>query len=103
MIGHNLGGLMRQSTSGTFGATGQSLAVQFPRMTGDVQLSGTFAATVYVQRSLDEGATWVNISDALTAPGAYEITDPRGGWLRVACTAYTSGTVSYDLGAGFKS
>jgi hypothetical protein len=63
-------------------------------------LSGTFVATVTVQRSFDQGATWRDV-ESFTSPIETFGTDPgptvayRAG---VKTGDYTSGTVSIRIG-----
>lgn len=66
----------------------------------NLSLSGTFVATVTVQRSFDQGSTWRDV-DTFTAPIETYGTDPepvvvyRAG---VKTGDYTSGTVSIRIG-----
>lgn len=103
---------------GSFTGTGQSDSFRitddrtnaFQNMTVfNVVLSGTFSATVAIQRSFDDGATWHTISknadgDAAqyTAPAGISITEIEGRdespvLYRLNCTSYTSGTVNYRM------
>ena len=88
--------------SGTFTAPGTS-AENFAQ-DGDfnVSLSGTFVATIEVQRSFDEKSTWVTV-DTFT-----EKTEKTGSSsvknqfnvpvaYRLECTDFTSGTVTFVL------
>lgn len=104
--------------SGTFTATGQSasFAVTDERTSEfqsavlfNVTLSGTFVATVAVQRSFDSGSTWHTVSKnadgdaaSYTAPISLTIQEVEGReeapvLYRLNCTAYTSGTVTYRM------
>jgi hypothetical protein len=61
-----------------------------------ISIEGTFTATYQVQISLDTSATpaaasWQNEGAALTTAGTLEVTKPAA-WVRLNCTAYTSGT-----------
>jgi hypothetical protein len=61
-----------------------------------VSVEGTFTATYQVQISLDTSASpaatsWQNEGAALTTAGTLEVTKPAA-WVRLNCTAYTSGT-----------
>ena len=61
----------------------------------DLSLSGTWAGTVYIQRSFDVGATWVDVQ-SYTANIEDRGTEPCDGvWYRfgVKTGGYTSGTV----------
>lgn len=99
--------------AGTFTATGQSAsfapAVDARGTNGgafNVTLSGTFVGTVKLQRSFDNGTTWHDLTAAGTAIAAFTTAvsevwvEPEAGVnFRLNCTAYTSGTVTYRLGA----
>lgn len=95
----------------TFTATGQSGAFA-PTISArstvnafNISASGTFVATVQLERSFDNGGTWfVCSSDAAgtpaswTAPFSVVGEEPTQGVLyRLNCTAYTSGTVTYRI------
>jgi len=64
---------------------------------GDLSLtiSGTFVATITVQRSFDEGSTWLDV-DTFTAPTEEIGFEPAGTQYRVGIKAgeYTSGTAT---------
>jgi len=68
----------------------------------NITVSGTFVATIVVERSFDSGATW----HAKWPSGVYSITDPRsfadseseaGVVYRLNCTAWSSGTATYRM------
>ena len=90
--------------SGSFTGTGQSAS---RRVQGqfNVSLWGTFVGTISVERSFDNGATWINCSrdtagtdNAFTAPTTQVLNEPENGVLyRVNCTAFTSGTINYRI------
>lgn len=66
-----------------------------------VSIEGAFSATYQVQVSLDNSASpaaasWQNVGAALTAAGVLEISLPCA-WVRLNCTAYTSGTPTARL------
>lgn len=78
--------------TGTFGATGQSSTITG---TGaDVSLSGAASATVAIQRRMN--GTWVTI-ESITGDGERVVENATGLELRLNCTAYTSGTVTYTM------
>lgn len=61
-----------------------------------VAITGTFTATYQVQISCDPSdspasTSWTNVGSALTAAGNLFVQQPCT-WLRINCTAYTSGT-----------
>lgn len=95
------------NVTGSFTATGQSAAFQ-PIMRDrswgqfNIELRGTFVATVTLERSLDGGANWVGVTMvgapvSWTAPCS-EVWEEneRGAQYRLNCT-WTSGTVTYRL------
>lgn len=60
-----------------------------------LSLSGTWVATVFVQRSFDEGNAWVDV-ESFTSNGEYVGYEPEEGiYYRFGCKTggYTSGTV----------
>lgn len=79
--------------TGTFTATGTSSEVTISH--GDLSISGTFSATVELQRNF--GGNWVTV-ETITAPTELVIEPGRGQTFRLECTAYTSGTVTYAMG-----
>lgn len=61
-----------------------------------VTIEGTFTATYQVQISCDpsdspNANSWTNSGTALTAAGNVFVQNPCA-WIRVQCTAFTSGT-----------
>ena len=100
---------MTTSVTGTFGETGQSPSFRpVLRRLGEgqfnVSLSGTFVATVALERSFD-GTNWFTCSRdsagtaaSWTAPMSVVVEEPEAGVLyRLNCTAFTSGTVTYRM------
>ena len=91
---------MATSVSGTFTATGSS-AGQNHSGGGllALSISGTFVATVVLQRSLDGGSTYQDI-ESYTAPAEVNVEAANQSVLyRLNCSAYTSGTATYYLGS----
>jgi len=94
----------KTATTGAFTATGQSTV--FSPIAGrsfNITLSGTFAATVQLERSFD-GSNWFPITangtqlEKFTAAVSEQWSDDEAGvQYRLNCTAYTSGTVSYRI------
>ncbi len=85
------------SYNSTFGAIGQSSSAN-----GDVCdaiISGTFVGTVALEVQ-DATGNWVEV-DSWTAPAKSLNNEAAFArkW-RLNCTAYTSGTVDYELSAG---
>lgn len=70
---------------------GTSIALEGPF---NLSLSGTFVATVQLQRSFDAGSTWLVVkSYTAVAEEVGDAGDEKGVLHRLECTAYTSGTV----------
>jgi len=96
------------AVSGSFTATGQSSSFTPPAaLSGkfNVSISGTFSATVKLERSFDAGSTWIvcskpDLSDAaFTAGASFTVEEPEPGVrYRLNCTAYSSGTATYRIG-----
>lgn len=78
--------------NGTFTATGQSATVTGTAV--DVSISGAATATTAIQRRV--GANWVTI-ESVTGDAERVVENATGLELRLNCTAYTSGTVTYGL------
>jgi len=60
-------------------------------------LSGSWVATVALQRSFDAGATWRTVESytSNTEATGYE---PEGADYRIICTAYTGGIIKGRIG-----
>lgn len=100
------------NVAGNFTATGRS-AVFAPVVGGspnevaqfNISGSGTFVATVQLERSFDNAATWIVCSSdsagtaaSFTAPFSVVAEEPEAGVVYcLNCTAYTSGTVTYRI------
>ena len=70
--------------------------------TVDLAVGGTFVGTVQLQVCIPGAAgaeLWVPVSAGLTAPGIITYNAGTGRAFRAACTAYTSGTAYYSVGA----
>ena len=91
---------------GSFSATGQSSAIALYGAFS-VALWGTFSATLQLQKSFDGGNTWIPYGQdqtgsipSLTAAVAFRALESELGVnYRLACTAFTSGTINYRLSA----
>ncbi len=88
--------------SDSFTATGQSDENQAADGIFNLSISGTFVATIDLERSFDEKTTWVAVSSfsAVTeqtgeASVKNQVNSPVA--YRLNCTAYTSGTVNFAL------
>jgi len=101
---------MTQPVTGSFTATGQSNSFKPVMRTMawgqfNVSASGTFVATVQLERSFDNGDNWFVCSRdssgtaaSWTAPFSVVGEEPTPGVIyRLNCTAYTSGTVTYRI------
>lgn len=90
--------------SGSFGGTGQSTSIELKGQF-NLTISGTFTATVALQRSFDAGSSWHTLSRdsagnaaSYTAPCSMIAEEIEDGVLyRLNCTAYTSGTAAYRI------
>ena len=87
--------------NGTFGAVANDAA--FVRgTTADLVVGGTFVGTIQLQVCIPDAtgaAVWVPVSAGLTAPGVITYQAGTGRAFRAACTAWTSGTIIYSVGA----
>lgn len=98
--------------TGTFTATGQS--GPFRPVVGyrdissgqfNISASGTFVATVQLERSFDNGTNWFVCSSdsagtaaSFTAPFSVVAEESEPGVIyRLNCTSFTSGTVTYRI------
>ena len=70
----------------------------------NVSVWGTFVGTAQLQRSFDSGVTWLPLTSggtsafSYTAPASEVANEPEAGVeYRIACTAYTSGTINYRI------
>lgn len=86
----------RNPVAGTF--TGVAVSNAFVTRAGfNMSLSGFDMATVKLQRSFDDGATWRDV-ETFVGDAERRVDDPEAGvWYRLNCTSYTSGTISYRL------
>jgi hypothetical protein len=88
--------------SGSFTGTGSSSTMSNhatldsdKKMT--VSVSGTFSATVDLERSYDAGSNW-NVVKSYTTTAEENLDTPSDAFIyRLTCSAYTSGTVDYAL------
>jgi hypothetical protein len=99
--------LAQTVVSGTFTGTGNGTSAQFLGMF-NVTLSGTYVATVILERSFDGGVTFfplptdtIGTPNAYTAPTTLVVNEPEPGAIyRLRCSSYGSGTVTYRMAAG---
>lgn len=100
---------MALAVTGTFTGTGQSAGITVKGVDDqrghplNVSLWGTFVGTVRVERTFDNGTTWLPMTalgSAINFTGpASEVFDEgeAGVQYRLNCTAFTSGTINYRL------
>jgi hypothetical protein len=81
--------------SGQFTTTGQSDEV---RVSGwfNLSLSGTWAASLTVERSFDNGTTWVSV-ESFTSNAEKRGYETEDVLYRISCASHTSGTVDYRI------
>lgn len=90
------------SVAGTFTAVGSSAALAV-RNDFNISFWGTFTGTVRIERSFDNGTTYLPLtalgtSITFTAPATEIFSEPEFGVkYRVTCSAYTSGTINYRI------
>lgn len=87
------------NVSGTFEATGTSASFTTTSKAFALSLSGFGSGTVQLQRYVNGGWRVVDTFIADTEVDVSGDGHPAGVDYRVACTAYTSGTIAYFLGA----
>lgn len=83
--------------SGSFSDTGESAdsfryAGQF-----NVSLSGFGTATVAVQRSFDNGSTWVTVESFTEDTERFAVSPQSDVLWRFNCTSHSSGTIVYRM------
>ncbi len=99
---------MTVAVTGTFTATGSSgsfsPASQYRRGRFNVSIWGTYVATVRLERSFDDGVTWLvcskpDLTDAaFTAPVTFAVEEPEADiYYRLTCSSFTSGTINYRM------
>lgn len=82
--------------SGTFTGMGSSSGLKIGGRC-PLSLSGTWVATIKLQRSFDNGSNWLDV-DTFSSNQECVI-NGTGELYRLTCSAFTSGTVAYRLGA----
>lgn len=94
----------RASVKGALSAAGASEIFKPTHAEGfNVSLWGVFVGTVQVERTFDQGATWLPLTDlgspvTFAAPCTEVLDEPEPGVAyRVNCTSYTSGTINYRI------
>ena len=84
---------MTNIVKGTFTGTGVSAVLQGRDV--DVSISGAASATVAIERRID-GVNWVTI-ESIVGDGERVVENASGQEMRLECTSYTSGTVTYAM------
>ena len=87
-----------ETLSGSLAADGSSEERTVSKKRYNMSVWGTFSATVTLERSFDDGATWL-ICKSVTAPfeGVGIETESKVDY-RYTVTNYVSGTVNFRLG-----
>lgn len=85
-------GVVDPDVLGTFTGTGASNPVRSRGV--DVSVSGTFVGTVVIERLI--GGVWQGI-EAVTAPAERFVENDKSRGVRVRCSAFTSGPITYAL------
>ena len=87
---------MAKRTTGTFTAAGQNSAVVLGK-DAEAILTGTFTATI-VPQVQDAGGNWAPLDGvSFTAPGARKLEMAVSRPWRLTVSAFTSGTITYEL------
>lgn len=100
--GMGVGFMNQANVSGSLSAVGASSPAHVRGMF-NVGLNGTFVATLELQRSLDNGVTWNDLTamgfeTPFTGPCQEIYDEPENqAMYRWNCTAYTSGTINYRI------
>ena len=101
--GKGVGFVNRAEAFGELDAAGVSDSARV-HGTFNASLSGTFVATLRIERSLDNGVSWHPLtafgsSITFTGPCQEIFTEPQPGVLyRWNCVSYTSGVIAYRIG-----
>lgn len=79
-------------------------ASQYRRGRFNVSIWGTFAATVVLERSFDDGVTWLvcskpDLTDAeFSSTVTFAVEEPEADiYYRLTCTTFSNGTVNYRM------
>jgi hypothetical protein len=82
--------------SGTLASATNSPSKAF-MLKSDVSLSGTWVGTVLLQRSFDDGTTWVTVGSFTANTEFLHENNSSNIIYRFNCTAYTSGTIVFRM------
>jgi len=103
---------MADPRTGSFTATGQSesfrpdlRSTHMPGATFNLSIWGTFTGTIELERSFDDGSTWLKCSRdsagtaaSFTAAASVVVEEPEAGVLyRLNATALSVGTANYRM------
>jgi hypothetical protein len=78
--------------TGTFTGTANSAAIDTNRGYFNISISGTFNSSVQLQRSFDQGSTWLDVGAAITAASEQVIHEPEADVQYRFSNTWTSGT-----------
>lgn len=85
---------MAASLSGTFTGTGTSSSFSY-RGRFNVSISGISSSTVAVERSFDDGDTWLPVDSFTADTELYAMSPEQSTLWRFNCSVFGSGTISY--------
>jgi hypothetical protein len=92
------------AATGTFTATGGGQAIPVRQDDLNLSLWGTFSASITLERSFDNGTTWLPCTYidgsplVWTGPMSTGFAESESGTqYRFNCTSYSSGTVNYRI------
>jgi hypothetical protein len=83
--------------SGSFTGTGTSSTISHIRGDYNTSIWGTFVGTVQLQRSFDDGSTWLEVAEYTSGAESVGKEPEKGVLYRFECTAFTSGTINYRM------
>jgi hypothetical protein len=85
------------STRGTFSGTGQSTEIPIQGL-ATLSISGTFTATIDLERKAPESSTWT-VVESYTSAAEKNIEAVGRKWLyRLNCSSHSSGDADYAIG-----
>ena len=78
--------------TGTFTSTANSAALEVNRGYFNISISGTFSSSIQLQRSFNQGTTWLDVGSAITGASEQVIHEPEAGVQYRFENTWTSGT-----------
>ncbi len=84
--------MSQKPVTGTFTSTANSAAFTPARGYFNISISGTFSSSIQLQRSFDQGTTWLNRNAVITAGQQTVIHEPESGVQYRFANTWTSGT-----------